>query len=389
MAEQPSAGQSSRDRHYFGPGPKRMLCLDGGGVRGVISVAFLEQIEKVLTDHTGGPVRLADWFDLVGGTSTGAVIAGAIALGKQTDDLKRFYMQLAPRVFRRSIWRIEGWSAKFDAEALREEIVAIAGDRTLDSDDLITGLCLVAKRLDTGSPWIVANNPAAPYWRTPPDLKWIGNQHYLLANLVRASTAAPFYFDPELLPIVEGEEHGLFLDGGITPHNNPSLAMFLMTRLKGYGICWPTGADRLLVCSIGTGDYRSKLTAALAKSASAIGLAGRSLATLIGDLSALTLTLMQWLGDSPTAWHINAEVGNLANDVPPGGAMFRYLRYDAVLETEWIRNELNFDVSEDIVQRLHQIDDADMIETAYKIGLAAAKKQVRIEHFLPPALPSV
>jgi hypothetical protein len=383
MAEQPA--RNPRDRHYFDPGPKRLLALDGGGVRGVIAVAFLEEIEKLLSAHTGAPVRLGDWFDLVGGTSTGAVIAGALALGYRTEHLKTFYMELAPRVFRRSFKRLQGWHAKFDAEQLRQEIVKVVGDRKLDSEDLITGLSLVTKRLDTGSAWIIANNPAAPYWNTPPDGSFIGNRHFPLANLVRASTAAPFYFDPELLPIVDGMPDGLFLDGAITPHNNPALIMFLMTRLKRFGISWPTGADRLLICSVGTGNYRTNYPSERAKRASAIELAGRALATLIGDAATLNLTLMQWLGQSPTAWSINSEIGDLAEDLLPGGPMFRFLRYDTMLEAPWLREVLDIDVSEAQVERLHQLDDSDMVALAYKIGVATAKKYVRLEHLLPPA----
>jgi uncharacterized protein len=81
-------GHTARDRHLFGPGPKRILALDGGGVRGVIAVAFLERIEAVIGKQTGGDIRLCDWFDLIGGTSTGAIIAGALAFGKTTAELK-------------------------------------------------------------------------------------------------------------------------------------------------------------------------------------------------------------------------------------------------------------------------------------------------------------
>ena len=92
---------TSRDRHLFGPGPKRLLSLDGGGVRGALTVAILERIEKLLSEHHGRQVRLGDHFDLVGGTSTGAIIAGALALGYRTAQVKDFYLRLAPFAFKR------------------------------------------------------------------------------------------------------------------------------------------------------------------------------------------------------------------------------------------------------------------------------------------------
>src|ERR1700735_4103739 len=91
--------QTSRDRHLFGPGPKRILSLDGGGVRGAISIAFLERLEQIVDEIEGRPTLLGDWFDLIGGTSTGAIIAGALALGYRTADVRDFYQALGPRVF--------------------------------------------------------------------------------------------------------------------------------------------------------------------------------------------------------------------------------------------------------------------------------------------------
>ena len=72
--------------------PRAILALDGGGVRGAITVAFLERIEDVL----GAQGRLSEKFQLVGGTSTGAIIAGAIALEKSAQDVRDFYLDLAP-----------------------------------------------------------------------------------------------------------------------------------------------------------------------------------------------------------------------------------------------------------------------------------------------------
>jgi hypothetical protein len=386
----------ARDRHLFGPGPKRILALDGGGVRGAITVAFLERIEAVLTERLGQEVRLGDWFDLIGGTSTGAVIAGALALGYRAKDVKDFYLRLAPRVFTRPFWRIMGLQAKFDATALRQEIAAIVKDRTLDSPDLVTGFGIITKRMDTGSPWIVTNNPAAPYWETPEknpdDLKSppTGNRFYRLANLVRASTAAPFYFDPELLPIVEGEPHGLFVDGGVTPHNNPSLILFLMTILKSYGLKWQTGPDQLTVVSIGTGSYRDQLVPDELGVGGTAKIAYRALTSLMNDAQTFILMQMQYLGETLTPWLINSEVGTLANDGPSQGKLFRFMRYDVRLEPLWIKQYLDADISLAEAVRLRAMDDPSIIEAIYQLATLAAKKQVMAEHWvgaLPDFIP--
>jgi patatin-like phospholipase/acyl hydrolase len=158
---------SPRDRHLFAPGRKRILSLDGGGVRGAISIGFLEKLEKVVEEIEGKPTRLCDWFDLIGGTSTGAIIAGALAFGYRASEVRKFYETLGPRVFRRSFWRLQGLFSKFDRQNLVEELHGIVGERTLDTDDLHTGLCIVAKRMDTGSCWVIANNPKSKFWDAP------------------------------------------------------------------------------------------------------------------------------------------------------------------------------------------------------------------------------
>src|SRR5262245_7493627 len=128
-----------RDRHLFGPGPKRLLALDGGGVRGAITVAFLQQIELVLRKHLGkDEVHLGDWFDLVGGTSTGSIIAGALALGYTTSDILRFYLDPAPKVFRRPFWRIMGLQAQFHAPAQPQDTESIVGKLALHTAKLNT-----------------------------------------------------------------------------------------------------------------------------------------------------------------------------------------------------------------------------------------------------------
>jgi uncharacterized protein len=386
--------QCERDRHLFCPGPKRILALDGGGVRGAITVAFLEQIETVLSEHLKKPVHLAHWFDLIGGTSTGAIIAGALAMGYTTKDIKKFYFELAPKVFRRPFWRVMGLQPKFNAEALRQEIEGIVGDLALGSEELTTGFCLLSKRIDTGSPWILANNPRARYWETKSSGQstgkggHTGNKHYILSSLVRASTAAPFYFEPEFLSIAEGEEPGTFVDGGVTPHNNPSLMLFLLAILKAYRIGWKTGPENLTIVSIGTGSNADLVPDGLGMGRTA-KLAIFALTSLMTDVKAFILTQMQFLGECLTAWPIDRELGTLADETPPAGKMFRFLRYDVQLELDWIEKELGEEVearfgrklSEIDVNGMRSMDDPRIIEDVYRLASIAAKKQVKAEHW--------
>ena len=74
---------SAVEQHLFSPGPKRILALDGGGVRGILTLAILERMEALLRERSSTPnsFRLCDYFDLIGGTSTGSIIASGLALG--------------------------------------------------------------------------------------------------------------------------------------------------------------------------------------------------------------------------------------------------------------------------------------------------------------------
>ena len=285
-----------RDRHLFGPGKKRILSIDGGGVRGVLALGYLERLERHLAELAGRPVKLCEHFDLIGGTSTGAIIATALALGHTAKEIREFYLRLGPSVFRRPFFRLPGWQAKFDAEALRRQLVGIVGDRKLDTPDLRTGLGIMLKRIDNGSSWILTNNPRSPFWAHPPDGSYIGNRDYSLAQIVRASTAAPHYFDPQEIEIVKGGPAALFVDGGLTPHNDPSLALYLVAVLPGYRLEWAPGADKLTIVSIGTGFTKVHLTETDLRRASAVTIALRALMQQISDNQKLTLTLMSWLG---------------------------------------------------------------------------------------------
>ncbi len=377
MVEQAHNPPTALDHHLFGPGRKRILSLDGGGVRGALSVAFLERLEDLLADIHGKPVRLCDFFDLIGGTSTGSIIATSLALGFSAKEIRAFYEQLAPKVFRRSPWRMPGWSPKFDAAGLRSELASIFGDRRLDSQDLQTGLSVVLKRVDTGGAWILLNNRKSAYWNTPSDRSFIGNAAIPLAKVVRASTAAPHYFDPELIEIVEGHPAGLFLDGGLTPHNNPSLILFLAAMLPAYGLEWKVGAANLTIVSVGTGGFRTTVAAREANQAGSLGLAIRALAGQSDDSAKLVLLLMSWLGETSVAWPIDSELGDLGAVKPPFGTLFGYHRLDVMLEAKWLADSLGETLSCSDIRRMRGMDDPANVPKLYELGRKAAQLQLR------------
>lgn len=367
---------ASLHKHLFSPGKKRILSLDGGGVRGALSIAYLERLETVLSEIYGNSIRLCDWFDLIGGTSTGAIIASGLTLGYSATDIHKFYSELSKKVFKQSSFHIPGWNANFNANALHHELVNVFGDCTLGSDKIITGLFMVLKRLDTGSCWLVTNNPKSSFWETPNDNTFVGNRYLLLADIVRASAAAPFYFDPQTIEINKGTTPGLFLDGGLTPHNNPSLALLLNVLLEPYGLTWDIGPSNLVMFSIGTGSHRPKVTTKEAQKSAAIMLAVNALAAQISDNQELTLTLMSWLGEGTLQWPVNSELGNLSQIAPPFGKILRYERFDVKLEADWLATNLEFDYSDSEIITLRLMDNPDNIPRLYEVGKQAAKRQI-------------
>ena len=70
--------------------PKRILSLDGGGIRGILTLEYLSAIEKLLKKRSGrDEFLLCDYFDLIGGTSTGSIIAAGLACGMSVDQLRQ------------------------------------------------------------------------------------------------------------------------------------------------------------------------------------------------------------------------------------------------------------------------------------------------------------
>ncbi|MCB1917665.1 MAG: patatin-like phospholipase family protein [Rhodocyclaceae bacterium] len=367
--------------------PKRILALDGGGLRGVLTLGILRQVETLLRERHGGDpdFRLSDYFDLIAGTSTGAIIGAALSLGMSVDEVHDHYMALGKLVFKRSLLRWGALRAKYDAKAVRKALIGVLGDRTLNSADLRTGLLVMTKRLDTGSAWPLTNHPAAPYFKAGKQATTIANGEYPLWQVVRASTAAPYFFDPETITIgraTEGRKavRGDFVDGGVSTANNPALQALMTATMAGYGFGWQAGADRLLVVSVGTGKADAEVGHANIVESRAALHAVLSLKALMADCADQVEAIMQWLSDSPTARDIDREMKKAA---PPlgGQPLCSYLRYNVLLEKEWCAKELGEKFSRAELKSLEAMDQPKNIDALDRLGRLAGSKLVKARHF--------
>ena len=356
------------------PGPKRILALDGGGIRGIVTLGFLEEIENILAAQhpDDDDFRLYKYFDLIGGTSTGSIIAAALATGKKVSEIKEMYLDLGGKIFgkKKGIFSFLTKAEKYDSKPLKHELEKFFGDTLLgDQENIKTGLCVVAKRADTFSTWPLINHPDGKFYDY--------NAPIPLRDVVRASTAAPTYFIPEVIN-VGGGEWGTFVDGGVSLANNPAMQLFLVATLKGFPFHWKTGDDELLLVSIGTGISTKKIDkfdhASLPKWAARIP------EYFMEDANYFNQMMLQYLSNSPTARVIDGEVGNLDGDLIHGKAALSYLRYNVRLDKDEL-DDLGFNFSEDDIDSLREMDKADNRFDLAEIGEKAAGKYVEADHF--------
>jgi hypothetical protein len=352
-------------------GPKRILALDGGGIRGAITIGYLEKIQHILRERYGRKdMMLSDYYDLIGGTSTGAIIAGALAIGMDARDIKHKYLKLGETIFGEKRSLIGRLSAKFETNALEAELKTIFGDRKLGDQDLKTGICIVTKRADTGSTWPLINHPGGKYFKY--------NEDILLRDAIRASTAAPTYFKPEFIKVDPHGQEGAFVDGGVSMHNNPALQLFLTATLKGFPFHWQTGADKLMITSIGTGYWDFQRNYNEFKSHKLWDWAGDVISMLMSDANSMNQLLLQYLSQSPTASEIDSEIGNLENDVLNGTPAMTYLRYDAHLANDRL---LQLGINDVKAEELYEMSEAKNCPILTRIGENSAREEVLEEHF--------
>ena len=355
-------------------GPRKLLACDGGGIRGIISIEILARIESELRESSGNPkLVLADYFDYVAGTSTGAIIATLIALGYSADETRDFYLRSGAEMFHKArLW--ERFRTKFKDDKLSEMLRDVIGeDTTLGSEKLCTLLMMVLRNATTDSPWPLANNPAAKYndvARADCNLK------LPLWQLVRASTAAPTYFPPEVVHV--GRDF-IFVDGGVTMYNNPAFQLFLMATSESYRLLWPTGEEKMLLISVGTGASANANSNLSPEEMNLLYNAG----TIPSALMAAALHEQDFLcrifGKCLAGDLLDREIGSvIGQGIPNVPKLFTYARYNAELSREGL-DALGLGHINPV--HVQQMDSVDHIGEMQEVGQTLAQQKVKAEHF--------
>lgn len=230
----------------------RVLSIDGGGIRGIIPAVLLAAIERA----AGQPIHRL--FDLVAGTSTGGILACALAspVPHPASALLDFYIQHGRTIFAPSIWRnltSTVSAAKFDHKPL-EGILANAFGNLLLSETL-TNLLIPAYDLEAREAKFFKSWRAAGYLNAPGEQPL--DADFMLRDIARATSAAPTYFEPALIRNAAGKYFAC-IDGAVFA-NNPTMCGIASAR-KLY-----PDATGMVVVSLGAGETAEPITFAQAK----------------------------------------------------------------------------------------------------------------------------
>jgi uncharacterized protein len=377
----------SSTRSTPGTRSKRLLSIDGGGVAGLIPAESLIAIEQQLDAITGRSAPLCERFDMIGGTSTGAILAAGLCLGLKAEKLRNFYLQRGKEVFTKVFWPLRFWHSYPSGPIERRLIEVLGENTTLGSDKLRTNLLIVAKNVTLGTTWFFTNNRNGRFFRN--------NAGLALWQIVRASTAAPTFFSPRkiLVPGDQGQVNEFeFIDGGVSSYNNPSLQVFLEATNKEYQFGWPTGSDRLLMLSLGTGFSRNEVPAGKASHFNLLDWAGYSVKELLADANLQQNVLMHLVGQPPSVAVespiAEMEAAGIASGTPDAQALDqmsaslgsnKLLTYQRITVSLTRRRLDGLGLPDIDPVRVHQLDAADQIGNLQRIGAAVAKEQVKME----------
>src|SRR5262245_13379593 len=228
----------------------RILCVDGGGIRGMIPALVMAEIERRLQERAGPQARASDYFHMFAGTSTGGLVALSLTApdpdnperpGVSADELATFYTEDGPDIFHRSLWQrlrtLWGWlGPKYTLGPLEESIEKRLG--TTEIQNALRELIVTSYDMTNREPYFFKRWRARELPET--------DRNRPLADAGLATSAAPTYF-----PSHELDGRAL-IDGGVFAANPVIVA--IVEALKRFGDDpHHLDQDELLVVSLGTG----------------------------------------------------------------------------------------------------------------------------------------
>ncbi len=365
---------------------KRLLSINGGGLRGLIPAEALILIEKQLDEITGSQLPLCDRFDLIGGTSTGAILAAGLSLGLKAEQLRDFYLNFGKGIFSKVFFPIRFWHS-YPSEPLEGHLKEVFGENTtLGSSKVRTQILIVSKNATLGTTWFFTNNRQGKYFNT--------NAAIPLWQIVRASSAAPTFFPPQKIKVPDdlGQIHNYeFIDGGVSSYNNPSLQLFLEATDPQYNFGWPTGTDKIVLLSLGTGFTSITIDEGKASRFNLLDWARYSVKGLLGDANLQQNVLMHLIGEHPAgpvvasatereALRATGAPGEAALAFMDTGLGARKLLTYQRITVSLTRARLDALGLKDVDPvKAGELDAADQIGNLQRIGAAVAKEQVKME----------
>ncbi len=205
---------------------RKILSIDGGGIKGVFPASFLSVIEET----TGK--KISDYFDLIVGTSTGGIIALGLGMGFSAKEILGFYEELGPEVFQGNrfvrMLRSIGIS-KYDNVALRKALERKFADKRLGESK--NRLVIPSLNLETGEVHV---------YKTSHHQRFQRDYKEKVVDVALATSAAPTYF-----PTYSSDSGIPLVDGGLWANNPVGLAV-----VEAIGVLeWPR--DQIKVLSIG------------------------------------------------------------------------------------------------------------------------------------------
>ncbi len=210
----------------------KILTIDGGGIRGIFSAHILKRIQ----DEIG--VIYDEDFEIIAGTSTGAITAASLSVGHPIGDVIKLYKTEGKKIFKKnysSFLNLLNWknfvNSKYDNSYLKKVLEGEFGDLTLS--DTKTRLLIPASDISNGNVFVFKSNY---------DPSFVRDKDVKISTAVLSSCAAPSYFKPNKV------QEYLLADGGLWS-NNPSLVGLTEAMGRRFNV----DKDSIRILSIGTG----------------------------------------------------------------------------------------------------------------------------------------